>query len=169
MKLASLSLFVAAVAFILFALKVIPEAPEIPYLSSALIGAIGDLDQWIFLLVAIIGLSFFVSRHRRWSDSAYVATDERVIKITRKGWLGRTFEDIPVTHIEDLKMTQTAWERYLGCGTFQFSTKGIERDGEDGESRGVQMTWKAVPGPISVRSSLQEVMDTRSKPARNKR
>jgi hypothetical protein len=50
-------------------------------------------------------------------------------------------------------------KRYLGYGTLVFSTGGQG-------GRKADMVWEAVPGPMTVRRKIQEVMDIRVKPKR---
>lgn len=87
----------------------------------------------------------------------YAATDERII--TQKGILNKTYEDIPLTMITNIDMAQTLRRRALGYGTLVFSTQGLG-------ARKADMTWYAVPNPMTVRRKLQEVMDIRVKPKR---
>jgi hypothetical protein len=170
MKSATLALIVAVICLVLLGLNVIPDAPEVPYLSSALVGGVEYLADSIYAVLILMALSFFTVRHRHWTKTAYAATDERVMKITRKGLFRKIYEDIPLGHIEDVRMApQSNWEWFCGCGTLNFSTKGAERIGEGDQMAGVQMRWEGIPRPLDVRSTLQEFMDTRVKLAIEKR
>jgi len=157
MKSAALALIVFLVAGTLFAWQWIPEAPDLPYVSSALDGDNGELIQWAFGVVAVLAFFYFVARWLRWSSTIYAATDERVIK--QRGILNKTYEDIPVTMITNIDMAQSLGKRYLGYGTLVFSTQGLGGKKAD-------MIWEAVPSPMTVRRKLQEVMDVRVKPKR---
>ncbi len=169
MKLAWLALLLAAVLFAMVALNVVPKAPHVPYLSSTVAGALGAVLEWTYLIAAILATSFFLVRRRGWTNITYAATDERIIKITRKGLMTKIYEDIPLTQIEDVRMSQSPWEKYTGCGTFAFSTQGLDKSGDTRSDRGVQMCWEEVPRPLDIRSKLQDVMDIRAKPDRSRK
>jgi len=166
MKAPTLFLLVVLAANILLAWKLVPSAPELPYLSSAIGGSMGGVTQAAFAAIAIIALIvalwFFYMRWLRLRKTAYIATDERII--TQTGIMGKEYEDIPVTHIENIRMSQTLGEWFLGYGTLKFSSEGFE----EREGKGVHMVWEAVPKPAAVRTILQDVMDIRVKPNRDK-
>lgn len=157
MKSASLALIIAIVALILFAWDWVPDAPEIPYISTALAGDYGEYIHWAFGALFAIAFIFFVVRWIKWGNTVYAATDERIIK--QKGILNKKYEDIPVTMITNIDMAQSLSKRALGYGTLVFSTQGLGGKKAD-------MVWDAVPNPMTVRRKLQEVMDVRVKPKR---
>jgi uncharacterized membrane protein YdbT with pleckstrin-like domain len=154
MKSASLALLVAIIAVILFAWNYIPDAPDIPYVSSALAASYGDLLHWAFGVLFALTFLYFAVRWLKWGSTIYAATDERIIKT--KGILNKTYEDIPLTMITNIDMAQSLGKRALGYGTLIFSTQGLG-------GRRADMTWSAVPEPMTVRRKLQEVMDVRVK------
>jgi len=154
MKSAALAIIVALVALVLFAWDWIPNAPDIPYVSSALSASYGDYVHWAFGALFVIAFGFFSVRWLRWGSTVYAATDERII--TQKGILNKTYEDIPLTMITNIDMAQSLGKRALGYGTLVFSTQGLGGKKAD-------MTWAAVPNPMTVRRKLQEVMDVRVK------
>ncbi len=157
MKSAALALLIALITAILFAWNYIPDAPSIPYISSALSASYGDILHWAFGVLFAITFIFFMARWLKWGSTIYAATDERLIK--QKGILNKTYEDIPLTMITNIDMAQSLGKRALGYGTLIFSTQGLG-------GRKADMTWSAVPDPMTVRRKLQEVMDVRVKPKR---
>jgi membrane protein YdbS with pleckstrin-like domain len=157
MKSASLAFIIALAAIVLFAWNWIPSAPDIPYVSSALTADYGDYVHWSFAVIFILAFGFFSVRWLKWGSTVYAATDERII--TQKGILNKTYEDIPLTMITNIDMAQSLRKRAMGYGTLVFSTQGLGGKKAD-------MTWEAVPNPMTVRRKLQEVMDVRVKPKR---
>jgi membrane protein YdbS with pleckstrin-like domain len=157
MKSAALALIIAIVAIVLFSWDYIPDSPEIPYISTALAEDYGQYIHWAFAAVFVLAFGFFTVRWLKWGSTVYAATDERIIK--QKGILNKTYEDIPVTMITNIDMVQSLGKRALGYGTIIFSTQGLG-------GRKADMTWSAVPEPMTVRRKLQEVMDIRVKPKR---
>jgi membrane protein YdbS with pleckstrin-like domain len=165
MKAAALALTLAIAANILWAWGRIPNAPDLPYASTALSGISGGIAQSAFAIVALIALIaavwFFYLRWMSRRKTVYAATDERII--LRKGILAKGYDDIPLTMIEQIRVRQSLWHWFLGYGTLIFSTKGL------GVGGGRDMIWEAVPSPMTVRTTLQEVMDIRVKPDRTRK
>jgi len=162
MKSATLALLLAIALNITFEWKLIPSAPDLPFASTALIGISAGAIQTAFaaiLLIALIGaLWFFHLRWLRWKRTVYAATDERII--LRTGILTKESWDIPLQMIENIHMTQSFWNRVLGYGRLEFWTEG--------HAGPKDMKWEAVPRPMTVRRILQEVMDIREKPNRER-
>jgi len=157
MKSGALAFLIAVLAGAVFAWEWIPDAPDLPVLSDALAEENGEIIRWVFAAVAFIAFLFFVAKWLSWGSTVYVATDERIIK--QKGILNKTYVDIPVTMIANIDMAQSLGKRYMGYGTLIFSTQGLG-------GRKADMVWDGVPGPMTVRRKLQEVMDIRVKPKR---
>lgn len=156
MKAASVSLFIAIVAALAYVWRWIPGAPEIPYYTEAMEGEYGVLLSWAILGMIAVAVLFFIARWLRWSSTVYAVTDERII--TQRGIVNKTYEDIPLTMITNIDLSQSLGKRILGYGTMVFSTGGL------GAGRKGDLVWEAVPEPISVRRKIQEVMDIRAKP-----
>jgi membrane protein YdbS with pleckstrin-like domain len=155
MKAGSLSVVLGLIALLIYGWENISQLPDIPYLTDAQNGDYGQYIQWALLGVFVICMLFFVARWLIWTSTVYAATDERIIK--QHGILGKTYEDIPLTMITNIDLGQSIGKRVLGYGTIIFSTQGLGGKKAD-------MVWEAVPNPLKVRRSLQEVMDIRVKP-----
>ena len=156
MKAGGFAIVLGLVSLVIFAWKWVPDAPDIPYLSTAMANAsYGQYIQWAFAALFVLALIYFTAKWLKWSSTVYAATDERIIK--QKGILNKTYEDIPLTMITNIDMAQSLGKRALGYGTLVFSTQGLGGKKAD-------MTWEAVPEPMTVRRKLQEVMDIRVKP-----
>lgn len=156
MKAAVVGVFVFFVGIALFFWNKIQKAPTIPYLTDAMRNdTYGTYVQWAFLAIAGISLIYVMAKYLKWSSTIYAATDERII--TLKGILSKTYEDIPLTMITNIDLTQSLGKRALGYGTMVFSTQGMG-------GRKADVVWDAVPGPMAVRRKLQEAMDTRARP-----
>ena len=156
MKGAALALIIALVALVLLIWKWIPSAPSIPYLSDYLDGGNSSYAQLALGAVFIIAMLFFAYRYLKWGSTVYDATDERII--TQRGILNKNYEDIPVTMITNIDLSQSLGKRALGYGTMVFSTQGMSG------GRKADIVWEAVPDPFAVRRKIQEVMDIRIKP-----
>lgn len=123
---------------------------KIPYLSDILSSTYG----WLFTIafVVLAGLFFlnFLVKYLRWISTLYVMTNTRVI--TKKGILGRSYEDMPLGMITNIDVRQSAMQRFLGYGTVTFSSQSGVRD---------DVVWKWVPDPIRARRMVQEAMNKR--------
>jgi len=157
MKSAALYLIIEAVALVLFIWPWMTGVADIPYVSDWLADPdYGDYVQMAF--GALFFLAFILSSYKWWiwSNTVYAVTDERVITQTRK-WLAKTYRFIPVTQIEDVRLVHPVSGRILRYGTIEISTGSLEAGKAD-------ITWLAVPSPMTVSRILEEVMDVRDKP-----
>jgi len=122
----------------------------VPVLSELLTGTYGWLFSIAFLVLAALFLLNFIVRYLKWISTLYAMTNARVI--TKKGILGRSFEDMPLDMITNIDVSQSAVQRLLGYGTVVFSSQSGARD---------DVVWKWVPDPIKTRRKVQEAMDKR--------
>jgi hypothetical protein len=161
MKAAAFWLVVAVLVLTLSYWTWISGAPKIPYLSDWLSDPdSGDLMQTSMQLFAYIVILLVLWRWWIWGNTVYAITDERVIKQTRR-WLAKRYRSIPVTQIEDVQLVHPFWGRILRYGTLEISTGPPEGGKAD-------MVWPAIPNPVRVSRMLEEVMDIRNKPIRDK-
>lgn len=82
-----------------------------------------------------------------WRTTHYVFTNERVV--LQEGVFHRERRDIPLHRVNDHAMSQTLWERMLGCGTLT-----IESAGERG-----QTVLTDIPKVQRVQTLLYELVD----------
>ena len=83
--------------------------------------------QWTIVAIAVLVLlRFTVWPWITWQTTHYVLTTRRVI--IRRGVLGRSGRDIPLTRVNDVSFHHSLFERMLRCGTLT-----IESAGEHGQ------------------------------------
>ena len=83
--------------------------------------------RWAIVAVAVLVLlRFTVWPWVSWQTTHYVLTTRRVI--IRRGVLGRSGRDIPLTRVNDVSFHHSLLERMLRCGTLT-----IESAGEHGQ------------------------------------
>ena len=156
MKSGALAMVLGLISLILFVWDQVLDLREIPYVSEALANeSYGLYLQYALLAIFVLGFLFFFARYLKWSGTVYAVTDERVI--VQRGILNKTYEDVALTMITNVDMAQSLGKRALGYGTLIFSTSGSG-------GRKTNMTWEAVPDPMTARRKVQEVMDVRVKP-----
>lgn len=151
----SVVMLIGIASLVLYAWQYIPDAPSIPYLSEYLDGEYGEYIEWVLLGIFALALLYFIAKWLRWGSTVYAITDERVI--TQKGILNKVYDDVPLTQITNVDVSQSIGKRMVGYGTIVFSTTGST-------GRKDSVVWEAVPAPLTVRRKLQEVMDVRVKP-----
>ena len=126
------------------------SSTSIPFISDIMAGSYGWVFFYVFVFIAILFFLNFIMRYLRWISTLYVMTNTRVI--TKRGILGRTYEDMPLGMITNIDVRQSAMQRFLGYGTLTFSSQSGNRD---------DVIWKWVPDPIRARRKVQEAMDKR--------
>lgn len=123
---------------------------NIPYLSDIRAGSYGWIFFIAFILIAVLFFVNFLIRYLKWISTLYVMTNSRVL--TKRGILGRNFEDMPLGMITNIDVRQSVMQRFLGYGTVTFSSQSGTRD---------DVVWKYVPDPMMVRRKVQEAMEKR--------
>jgi len=111
-----------------------------------------DAFDWIVtgaVVVASLRLAFypFIS----WWFTSYVLTNERLIR--RSGVLSRAGLEIPLESINDVRFTQSIFERVLRSGDVV-----VESAGEKGQS-----TFADIPEPEDFHSLVYKVREVRSR------
>lgn len=152
---ASFAVIIGLIALLIYLWKYIPDAPALPYIQEYIDGEYGQYIEWAALGIFVICVLYFIVKWLKWGSTVYAVTDERVI--TQKGILNKTYEDIPLGQITNMNVSQSIGKRILGYGTIHFTT-------QSSQGRAGNIRWDGVPGPLRVRSKVQEVMDTRVKP-----
>jgi uncharacterized membrane protein YdbT with pleckstrin-like domain len=143
------SILVALVLLLVAFWNRIFASTDLPFISELLDNATyGNIISIIFVLLALLFFVNFIVRYLRWASTLYVMTNERVM--TKRGILGRDFDDMPLRMITSVDVNQSVGQRFLGYGTVVFSSQSGARD---------DVTWKFVPDPIRVRRLVQESMD----------
>jgi len=152
---ASIVIIIGLLALLVFLWQYLPEPPGIPYIQEYLDGEYGQYIEYAALGIFVLCLLYFVIKWFRWGSTIYAITDERII--TQRGILNKTYEDIPLGMITNMNVSQSIGKRMLGYGTIYFAT-------QSSQGRKGSVVWEAVPGPLTVRRKIQEVMDVRVKP-----
>lgn len=143
------SIVVALVMLLVAFWNRIFTSTNLPIISDLLNNAsYGNIISIFFVLLALLLFIYFIVRYLRWISTLYVMTNERVM--TKRGILGRDFDDMPLRMITNVDVNQSVGQRFMGYGTVVFSSQSGTRD---------DVVWKFVPDPIRVRRMVQESMD----------
>ena len=111
-----------------------------------------DAFDWIVtgaVVVASFRLVFYP--FTSWWFTSYVLTNERLIR--RSGVLSRAGLEMPLENINDVRFTQTVFERVLRSGDVV-----VESAGEKGQS-----TFADIPEPEDFHSLVYKVREVRSR------
>jgi uncharacterized membrane protein YdbT with pleckstrin-like domain len=115
-------------------------------------GSVRTPLRWVILAIAVlILLRFTFWPWVSWQATHYVLTTRRVV--IRRGVLGRTGRDIPLTRVNDVSFHHSLFERMLGCGTLT-----IESAGEHG-----QVVLPEVPGVEMVQREVYRCVEEESR------
>lgn len=114
-----------------------------------LVGSFWSFAVGVLLAPLGIGLLVIAATYLTVTNTAYVITTDRVYKKT--GVLSRNVTDIGHAKIQDTGYRQGFVGTQLGFGTVEISTAG----GSD-----VELRFSAVPDPLSVQSTLDEIART---------
>ena len=156
---ASTVMVIGLAALVIYALEYVVDGPTIPYITEQLEGEYGEYLGYILLVVFVIAFVYFLDKWLRWGSTVYAITDERII--TQKGILNKDYDDVELPMISSVDVHQPLSKRMLGYGTIRFSMSGSIGRKDD-------VVWEWVPDPLSVRRKVQEVMDIRVKPKRDR-
>jgi uncharacterized membrane protein YdbT with pleckstrin-like domain len=109
---------------------------------------------WLVLLgVFIIGIVIFlVMIIRKWTTEIVITTDRLIFKT---GWIARHAEEISLTRIEEVALTQTVMGRILGYGSLRISGTGTS----------VIHLPSILANPVEFRRALAERRDGARRPS----
>jgi len=90
------------------------------------LGGVADWVIWVGAIVILVAwpVRWFIA----WMTSHFVVTTDRVIH--RYGWFAKHSMEIPLENINDVRFSQSAFERMVGAGDLR-----IESAGEFGQNR----------------------------------
>ena len=98
-------------------------------LALIYIPSLGGVADWVIWIAAIVILVAWPVRwFIAWMTSPFVVTSDRVIH--RYGWFAKHSMEIPLENINDVRFSQSAFERMVGAGDLR-----IESAGEFGQNR----------------------------------
>ena len=111
-----------------------------------------DTFDWIVTGIVLLGsLRLVFYPFVAWWFTSYVLTNERLIR--RSGILSRAGLEIPLENINDIRFSQTIFERVLRSGDVL-----VESAGEQGQSR-----FADIPNPEDFHSLVYKVREVRTR------
>ena len=111
-----------------------------------------DILDWVVTgLVVVASMRYVVYPFISWWFTSYVLTNERLIR--RSGILSRAGLEIPLENINDVRFSQSIFERVLRSGDVL-----VESAGEQGQSR-----FSDIPEPEDFHSLIYKVREMRTR------
>jgi membrane protein YdbS with pleckstrin-like domain len=102
----------------------------------------GSVNWVILVAMALVLIAYPVRRLIWWLTSYFVVTSDRLIH--REGWIAKHSMEIPLEAINDVRFTQTVFERVIGAGTLV-----VQSASESGREE-----FKAIRNPEDVQKTI---------------
>jgi uncharacterized membrane protein YdbT with pleckstrin-like domain len=121
--------------------------------AIALAVRVEGIPSWGLLGIAAVlvcAVAWLAGRYLRWTTTDLVVTNQRVV--LRSGVVARRTQEIPLSRIVDVSVTQTVPQRLAGSGTLLIDSGG----------EALQGVFVHVPSPASVQSAIHGQMEIRS-------
>ncbi|HWE57859.1 MAG TPA: PH domain-containing protein [Acidimicrobiales bacterium] len=116
---------------------------------AALVDGIPGYAEWIIAAVLAVAVVWLVLRYLRWTTTRLIVTNRRIID--RRGILGRSNREIPISAVSDISYHQTIFDRILGAGDVN-----IESSARDG-----QETFPDLPHPAAIQNEIYAQIQAR--------
>ena len=113
-----------------------------------------DVLGWL-AVAALVGLSvWLILRYLRWSSTSLVVTTERIVQ--RRGVVGTSSVEIPLSRVSTVRYEQSAVERLLGAGDVL-----VDVGGEQGRHR-----FDDLRNPARIQRAIHVQLDALSRRSR---
>lgn len=95
-------------------------------LAAVVVGVPG-WAHWVAAAAVVAAVVWLVGRYLRWVTTRLVVTDRRIME--RRGVIGRTGREIPLSALSDIGYRQGLVDRLIGCGDVLIESAG--RDSQE--------------------------------------
>lgn len=106
-----------------------------------------DVPTYVALAVVVAAIVRLVVSYLRWSTTNFVVTTDRIV--FRAGVLAKTGREIPLERLNDIAVSQSLFERFIGAGDLL-----IESGGERGQSH-----FTDVRSPFEVQNIIYRELE----------
>lgn len=113
---------------------------------TALVEHVPGWVDWVVVAALALAALWMVGRYLRWVTTRLIVTTTRIID--RRGVLGRSAREIPLSAVSDIGYHQSIFERVIGAGDVL-----IESPGRDG-----QEVFPALPHPANIHNEIYAQM-----------
>lgn len=134
---------------------------------TALVEGVPGWVDWIILAVLALAVAWLLGRYLRWVTTRLVVTSTRIVD--RRGILGRSAREIPLSAVSDIGYHQSIFERIIGAGDVLIESAG--RDSAEvfpdlprpaaihNEIYAAMQQGRVSPGPVTRPASIPEQID----------
>ena len=94
---------------------------------AALVEGVPGWTHWLIVAALVGAGGWLVGRYMRWRTTRLLVTSTRIVE--RRGIVGRTGREIPLSALTDIGYRQSLFERIIGAGDVVIESAG--RDGQE--------------------------------------
>jgi membrane protein YdbS with pleckstrin-like domain len=113
---------------------------------AALVEGVAAWVDWVVVMVLAAAVVWMLGRYLRWVTTRMVVTSTRIVE--RRGVLGRSGREIPLSALTDISYHQTIFDRVIGAGDVLIESAG--RDGRE--------VFPDLPHPASIHNEIHALM-----------
>lgn len=113
---------------------------------TALVEHVPGWVDWIVVAVLVLAALWMIGRYLRWVTTRLIVTSTRIID--RRGILGRSAREIPLSAVTDIGYHQSIFERVIGAGDVLIESAG--RDGQE--------VFPDLPHPAAIHNEIYAQM-----------
>lgn len=126
-----------------------PAAAVVVVTAGALVAIVAGVPGWVHWVAAaavVATVAWLIGRYLRWVTTRLIVTDRRIME--RRGILGRSGREIPLSALTDIGYRQGLADRLIGCGDVLIESAG----------RDSQEVFPDLGRPAHVQSEIYELM-----------
>jgi membrane protein YdbS with pleckstrin-like domain len=116
---------------------------------AALVDNVPSWSNWLMVAALAASALWLVVRYLRWVTTRLIVTTTRIIE--RRGVLGRSGREIPLTALTDIGYRQSIFERIIGAGDVV-----LESAGKEG-----QEVFPDLPRPAAIHNKIYAQLQSR--------
>ena len=116
---------------------------------TALVDGVPGWTHWLIVAALVGAGGWLVARYLRWRTTRLLVTSTRIVE--RRGILGRTGREIPLSALTDIGYRQSLFERVIRCGDVVIESAG--RDGQE--------VFTDLPNPQSIHNEIYAHLPSR--------
>ena len=120
---------------------------------AALVESAPTWANWVVVVALVAAVLWMAVRYVRWATTHLILTTSRIVE--RRGVLGRTGREIPLTALSDIGYRQSFFDRIIGAGDVVIESAA--RDGQE--------VFPDLPRPATIQNEIYAQMDRRQRGA----
>lgn len=114
---------------------------------AALVLSAPDAARWVTVAALGIAAAWLLGRYVRWATTRLILTTSRIVE--RRGVIGRTGREIPISALSDIGYRQSLFERIIGTGDLV-----VESSARNGRE-----VFPDLPHPADIKNRIYAQME----------